>query len=156
MSSPVSLSMCLTAHVFLSWCLKLHCPQYPTAAGVMPCNWQCHHGQPLSPYYGFIIHYKPVEESQWLEQGAKFSSWNVEHVLRGVFFFLLHRFVCLFLFRKLRDTSWKMKHAKRTCFRHSFTIHVLFFCEWVERQINLILSVFNHFMCGWLCDVHLK
>lgn len=56
----------LTAHIFLSWCLKLHCPQYPKEAGSMPCDWHCHHGQLPSPHYGFLSTiYQSKNHSDW-------------------------------------------------------------------------------------------
>lgn len=95
----------------------------------------------------FPIHYKPVWESQWLEQGAKFSSWNDEHDM-------LRLISLSVLFRTLENMSWKVKHAKRTCFSAQLYKMCVVFCEWVERKIKIILSVFNLFLC--LCDVYLK
>lgn len=124
--------------------------------GSIPCNWQCHYGKPSDHTMISYPLYRPVEGSQWLEQGAMFSSWNGEFVFFFFFFFLwLQKFVCMFLFCKLSSISWNMKHAKRTCFQHSFTVRVVF-RDWVERQIHLILSVFNRSVCGWLCNVYLK
>lgn len=63
MRSYVSL-LYLTAHFFLSWCLNLHCPQYPKEAGSVPCNC-CHHGPPPHLTLGYPLKHQSNNHSDW-------------------------------------------------------------------------------------------